>query len=49
MRAWPPLVPSAVLVESVSGRQRDDAVSRLLKTCDVSEECQCKMSHEKVY
>lgn len=37
--AWPPLVPSVVLVESVSGRQRDDvAVNRLLKTCDVSEE-----------
>ena len=37
--AWPPLVPSVVLVESVSGRQRDDAaVNRLLNTCDVSEE-----------
>ena len=37
--AWPPLVPSVVLAESVSGRQRDDAaVNRLLKTCDVSEE-----------
>lgn len=35
---WPPLVPSVVLVESVSGRQRDAAVNRLLKTCDVSEE-----------
>lgn len=37
--AWPPLVPSVVLVESVSGRQRDAAaVNRLLKICDVSEE-----------
>lgn len=36
---WPPTVPSAVLVESVSGRQRDDAeVNRLLKTCEVSKE-----------
>jgi hypothetical protein len=36
---WPPLVPCVVLVESVSGRQRDDAaVNKLLKICDVSEE-----------
>lgn len=36
---WPPLVPSVVLAESITGRQRDDAaVNRLLKTCDVSEE-----------
>jgi hypothetical protein len=35
---WPPLVPSVVIAESISGRQRDDAaVNRLLKTCDVSE------------
>jgi hypothetical protein len=35
---WPPLVPSVVLVESTTGRQRDDAaVNRLLKTCDVQE------------
>lgn len=35
---WPPLVPSVVLAESITGRQRDDAaVNRLLKTCDVSE------------
>lgn len=33
---WPPLVPSVVLVESLTGRQRRDAnVNRLLKTCDV--------------
>ena len=36
--AWPPKVPSVVLAESTSGRQRDDAVlNRLLKTCDVAE------------
>lgn len=36
---WPPLVPSVTLVESTTGRQRDDAaVNRLLKTCDVRED-----------
>ena len=36
---WPPLVPSVVLVESLSGRQRTDAlVNRFLKTCDIVEE-----------
>jgi hypothetical protein len=36
---WPPVVPSVVLAESVTGRQRDDAnVNRLLKTCDIVEE-----------
>ena len=36
---WPPLVPSVVLVESLSGRQRTDAeVNRLLKTCNVVDE-----------
>lgn len=35
---WPPTVPSVVLAESVSGRQRNDAnVNRLLKTCDIVE------------
>ncbi len=33
---WPPAVPSVVLAESTSGRQRDDAaLNQLLKTCDV--------------
>jgi hypothetical protein len=36
---WPPVVPSVVLVESLSGKQRNDvAVHRLLKTCSVVEE-----------
>ena len=36
---WPPLVPSVVLVESLTGRQRNDALAnRFLKTCDVVEE-----------
>ena len=35
---WPPVVPSVVLVESLSGRQRTDAqINRLLKTCDIAE------------
>jgi hypothetical protein len=35
---WPPVVPSVVLVESVTGRQRFDAnTNRFLKTCDVRE------------
>ena len=33
---WPPIVPSVVLVESLTGRQRTDAnVNRFLKTCDI--------------
>jgi len=33
------MVPSVVLAESTTGRQRDDAaLNRLLKTCDVSED-----------
>lgn len=33
---WPPVVPSIVLVESLSGRQRTDAlVNRFLKTCNI--------------
>jgi hypothetical protein len=33
---WPPLVPSVVLVEALSGRRRLDAeVDRLLKTRDI--------------
>lgn len=36
---WPPLVPSAVLVECLQGhRGRDAAANRFLKTCDIVEE-----------
>ncbi|MBV8161953.1 MAG: hypothetical protein JO265_13600 [Acidimicrobiia bacterium] len=36
---WPPAVPSVVLVESLTGRERSDAqANRLLKTCDVHDE-----------
>ena len=36
---WPPIVPSVVLVESLSGRQRTDPLTnRFLKTCDIIEE-----------
>jgi predicted nucleic acid-binding protein len=35
---WPPVVPSVVLVESLSGRRRNDAlINRFLKTCDIVE------------
>lgn len=35
---WPPAVPSVVLAESITGRQRNDAnLHRLLKTCDIAE------------
>lgn len=36
---WPPLVPTVVLVECLSGRPQYDAVTnRFLKTCDIAEE-----------
>jgi hypothetical protein len=36
---WPPLVPTAVMVECLSGRQRSDALTnRFLKTCEITEE-----------
>ena len=36
---WPPLVPSVVLVECLSGRARNDVhTNRFLKTCEIVEE-----------
>jgi len=36
---WPPVVPTAVLVECLRGRQGSDALTnRFLKTCEISEE-----------
>jgi hypothetical protein len=36
---WPPLVPSVVLVECLTGKQRSDVnVNRFLKTCDIAED-----------
>ena len=36
---WPPVVPSVVLAESTSGRQRTDAnINRFLKICEITEE-----------
>lgn len=36
---WPALIPSAVLIECLTGHgSRDAAVNRLVKTCDVVEE-----------
>jgi hypothetical protein len=35
---WPPVVPTAVMVESLTGRpDRDASTNRLLKTCDLEE------------
>lgn len=36
---WPPLVPTVVLVECLTGRQHDDArTNRFIKTCELLEE-----------
>lgn len=36
---WPPVVPSVVLVESLTGRQRKDVLTnRFLKTCEIVED-----------
>lgn len=36
---WPPLVPSVVLAESISGRQHNDAnINQFLMTCDIIED-----------
>jgi len=36
---WPPLVPSVVLAETVTGRQHNDAnINRFLKTCNIVED-----------
>jgi len=37
--AWPPVVPTVVLAECLSGRPQHDAVTnRFLKTCDIVDE-----------
>ena len=37
--AWPPIVPSIVLVECLSGRERNDFLTnRFLKICEIVEE-----------
>ena len=36
-RLWPPVVPTVVLAECLSGRNEDVRVRRLLKTCQVLE------------
>lgn len=35
---WPPVVPSAVLVECLTGRPGDARTNRLLKTCEIAEQ-----------
>ncbi len=32
---WPPVVPTMVLVESLTGRQQDANVNRFLKLCEI--------------
>jgi hypothetical protein len=42
---WPPIVPSIVLVESLTGRQRTDAITnRFLKTCDIVEDVTTRLA-----
>jgi hypothetical protein len=42
---WPPVVPSIVLVESLTGRtQRDATTDRFLKTCDIAERVPVRMA-----
>jgi hypothetical protein len=46
--AWPPLVPSVVLAESTTGRQRNDApLNRLLKVCDVREDLPASLARRR--
>jgi hypothetical protein len=35
---WPPIVPTVVCVESLTGRQRDASVNQLLAVCDIVQE-----------
>jgi len=47
--SWPPLVPSVVLAEVVTGRQRNDAtVNRLLNICDVIEDLPAPLTRRAV-
>ena len=47
---WPPLVPSAVLVECLQGHAgRDAAANHFLKTCDVVEELAAPIARRAAY
>lgn len=35
---WPPVVPTMVLVESLTGRQQDANINRFLKVCELNSE-----------
>lgn len=40
---WPPLIPAAVLIESLTGQDRRDVdVNRFIKTCDLVEDLPLK-------
>ena len=46
---WPPVVPSVVLVECLSGRQSTDALTnRFLKTCEIDERLPESVAGEQV-
>lgn len=47
---WPPIVPSAVLVECLQGHAgRDAAANRFLKSCDIVEELQASVARRAAY
>ena len=47
---WPPLVPTPVLVESLTGDGgRDASTNRLLKTCDLVEEIDERLARRAAY
>jgi predicted nucleic acid-binding protein len=41
---WPPVVPTVVCVESLTGKRRDAAVNQLLGLCDVVEELDLRIA-----
>lgn len=48
--SWPPIVPSAVLVECLQGHAgRDAAVNRFLKSCDIVEELKSTVARRAAY
>jgi predicted nucleic acid-binding protein len=47
---WPPIVPSAVLVECLQGHAgRDAAANRFLKSCDIVEELKSSVARRAAF
>lgn len=47
---WPPIVPSAVLVECLRGHgARDAAANQFLKSCDISEELSVSVARRAAF